>query len=219
MATTSADIADRGGRPHKRDLVVRAARTVFAREGYVRTSIDAIATEAGVSTRTIYNHFAGKEQLFSVVVQASATQVADGFVEAAGRHPAGADVRGELLILGYAFAAQRTDFPEHFAMVGHIRTEAQHFPPAIIDAWREAGPLRVQREVADRLQRLADRGRLHVRDVARAAAHFSALVTAGVPVAPYGSQKLTKQQTGAAVTAGVDAFLHGYATDPRPPVA
>lgn len=77
----------------------------------------------------------------------------------------------------------------------------------------------MQQEVADRLQQLADRGRLRVSDATRTAVHFSALVTAGIPVPPYGSQEPTKEQTTAAVTAVVDALLHGYGTEPRPPAA
>jgi len=33
------------------------------RDGYTRASIDAISAEAGVSTRTIYNHFTDKAML------------------------------------------------------------------------------------------------------------------------------------------------------------
>ncbi|MFD2415452.1 TetR family transcriptional regulator [Amycolatopsis pigmentata] len=39
--------------------------------------IEVIAAEAEVSTRTIYNHFENKEQLFSTVLTERATQVAD----------------------------------------------------------------------------------------------------------------------------------------------
>ena len=53
------------------------------RLGYTRASIDAIAAAAEVSTRTIYKHFANKEELFATVLEASATEVADAFVERA----------------------------------------------------------------------------------------------------------------------------------------
>ncbi|HWN32248.1 MAG TPA: hypothetical protein VNP03_05865 [Pseudonocardia sp.] len=35
-------------------------------------------------------------------------------------------------------------------MIRQISAEAAHFPAATLLAWREAGPLRVRREVADR---------------------------------------------------------------------
>ena len=52
-----------GARADKGLAIMRAARAVFARDGYSRASIDVIAAAADVSTRTIYNHFASKEQL------------------------------------------------------------------------------------------------------------------------------------------------------------
>ena len=53
----------------KRDEIQRAALALFSRDGYERTSVDAIAAEAGVSKRTVYNHFGDKENLFLAVVQ------------------------------------------------------------------------------------------------------------------------------------------------------
>lgn len=219
-ATQARSISTEGpkgrGRADKREAITRAARIVFGRDGYSRTSIDAIATEAGVSTRTIYNHFEDKEQLFSGVLHASASQVADGFTANVERHLTGTDLRSDLLALGRAFAAQGTDFPEHFAMVGQIMAEAPHFPSEIIDAWQQAGPLRVQGEVAGRLEQLADRGLLRVSDPTRAAIHFSALVTAGIPKRRFdGSPPPSNEQVADVVAAGVDVFLSGYGADSR----
>lgn len=201
----------------KRRAITGAARTVFGLDGYTRTSIDTIAAEAGVSTRTIYNHFEGKEQLFSAVLHASATQVADGFIADVERRLTGVDLKGDLVALGHAAAAVRTNSPEHFAMVEQIGAEAPHFPPATIDAWRQAGPLRVLHEIAHRLRQLADEGLLRVDDPLQAAVHFSALVTAGLTTY-YGTPALDDEHAGVdAVAAGVDAFLNGYAATPRAP--
>lgn len=54
--------------PKKAQQVLAAARTVFLRDGYDLTSMDAIAREARVSKGTLYGHFSGKEQLFTAVV-------------------------------------------------------------------------------------------------------------------------------------------------------
>jgi AcrR family transcriptional regulator len=204
----------RGPRPQKREAITHAARTVFGRDGYARASVDAIATEAGVSTRTIYNHFESKQQLFASVLETSATQVADGFVANVGRGVTGDDLEGDLVAIGWALIAQQTDFPEHFAMVRQILPEAPHFPPAVLEAWQDAGPRRVQDEVARRVEQLADQGLLRVEDPAQAAVHLIALTAFPVTTrARYREQPLTQRDMTRIITAGVRAFLHGYATD------
>ncbi|WP_229680365.1 TetR/AcrR family transcriptional regulator [Saccharopolyspora thermophila] len=65
------------GRPDKRAAIERAARKAFGRDGYTRTSVDAIATEAQVSKRAIYNHFTDKEQLFLAVALDGAAEVTE----------------------------------------------------------------------------------------------------------------------------------------------
>jgi AcrR family transcriptional regulator len=53
-----------------------AARRVFFSHGFVETSVDTIATEAGVSKQTIYNHFGDKRALFLAVLAAVQAEVA-----------------------------------------------------------------------------------------------------------------------------------------------
>ena len=205
----------RGPRPQKREAITRAARTVFGRDGYSRASIDAIAAEACVSTRTLYNHFESKQQLFVSVLETSAAQVADGFVANVGRGVSDDDLEGDLIAIGRALIAQQTDFPEHFAMVRQILPEAPHFPPGVLEAWQEAGPRRVEHEVARRLEQLAERDLLRVEDPAQAAVHLIALTAFPITTrARYGEPALTKRETTRIITEGVRVFLHGYATDP-----
>ncbi len=47
--------------------LVDAARELFARDGYDATSLDAVATRAGVTKGAVYHHFDGKQQLFEAV--------------------------------------------------------------------------------------------------------------------------------------------------------
>jgi AcrR family transcriptional regulator len=194
---------------------VRAARLVFGRDGYSRSSIDAIAAEAEVSTRTIYNHFDTKEELFTTVLRESATQVADAFLDTSRRDcgaPDAARLSADLVALGRALAAQRTDFPEHFAMVRQINAEAPHFPREVFEMWRAAGPARVMSEVASRLQAFAEDGLLRLEDPARAAMHFTALTNAEITSRTYGGAfPLAEREIAEIVEAGVAAFLDGYA--------
>jgi len=178
--------------------------------------MDVIAAEAGVSTRTIYQHFKTKEDLFATVLEDSAREVADDFAATVDRTMTGADLQEDLIVLGAAFVAQTTDHPEHFAMVRQIRADALQLPSEVIDRWHQAGPLRVQTEVADRLRALAVHGQLHLDSAELAALHFIALVTAPTTIRPYAAATPGPRQAADAVKAGVTAFLTGYGTRTDP---
>lgn len=187
-----------------------AARTVFGRDGYARASIDEIAREAGVSNRTIYNHFPGKNELFSALLTESARAVSDAFVAAVQAPGRGSDPVRELRRLGMAIASQRSTFPEHFALATRLRAEEGHFPDAVIEAWLDAGPRRVQTALSARMRDLVTRGLIRATDPDRAAAHLGALVTAGLSPTTRPDRAPTTQEIEDAVNTGVTAFLHGY---------
>jgi TetR/AcrR family transcriptional regulator len=65
----------------KRDRILDAALGVFGRYGYRRTSMDLIATAAGVSRPALYQHFSGKDDIFRAVGE----RMVDTLVEAAER--------------------------------------------------------------------------------------------------------------------------------------
>ncbi len=52
----------------KRLAIIDAAITEFRANGFEATSMDKIAATAGVSKRTVYNHFPGKDELFSEIM-------------------------------------------------------------------------------------------------------------------------------------------------------
>ncbi|WP_371096016.1 TetR/AcrR family transcriptional regulator C-terminal domain-containing protein [Streptomyces sanglieri] len=146
------------------------------------------------------------------MVHDSASQVADAFIATVREQVTGADPQADLLALGHAFVGQRTQFPEHFAMMQQIMAEVQHFPASVIDTWQQAGPLRVQHEVARRLEQLTEAGLLHIEDPALGTLHFIALVSSEISVRPYGSPPLSPARMRDCVTRAVDTFLHGYGT-------
>src|ERR1700732_2882965 len=57
----------RGTESARSDLLIAAATRVFLRDGYGGASIDRVAGEAGVSTRTIYERFKNKADLLAAV--------------------------------------------------------------------------------------------------------------------------------------------------------
>lgn len=200
----------RGGLADKRRAILAGALTVFARDGYTRASIDAISATAGVSTRTIYNHFHDKAELFEVVIQHSATRVAEHQVAIMDRHfHKVTDLEADLVAFGLALAGQlATEHAEHFALVRQVNAEVGHIPQSAIDGWLETGPVRVRRELADRLQQLSDRGLLRITDADRAAVHLMLLISAADPA--YHGATPGRREVVDAVTAGVHTFLHGH---------
>jgi TetR/AcrR family transcriptional regulator of autoinduction and epiphytic fitness len=53
----------------KRQAIVEAAIAEFRAGGFEATSMDQIAATAGVSKRTVYNHFPSKDELFAQILQ------------------------------------------------------------------------------------------------------------------------------------------------------
>jgi TetR/AcrR family transcriptional regulator len=54
---------------HTRDLILDAAESLFAKQGYQATTIKNVAAEVGVQGPALYKHFASKRALFEEVLQ------------------------------------------------------------------------------------------------------------------------------------------------------
>lgn len=199
----------RGGLADKRAAIMRGALHVFARDGYTRASVDAISAAAEVSTRTVYNHFLDKAELFQEVIKGSATRAAEVQIAIIERHLAKIiDLEEDLIAFGLEFAVPPDGYAEHFALVRQINAEAGHIPPAAITAWQETGPLRVRGALAGHLVRAQERGLLRIGRPELAAVHLMTLVSIVNPSyvgATPGQDEITET-----VTAGVRVFLHGY---------
>ncbi|MBV7487511.1 TetR/AcrR family transcriptional regulator [Pseudomonas sp. PDM30] len=59
----------------KRQAIIQAAINEFRANGFEITSMDKIAATAGVSKRTVYNHFPSKEELFAEILNQLWTRV------------------------------------------------------------------------------------------------------------------------------------------------
>lgn len=74
---------------HGSDPVLDAAAATFARLGYRRTSMDAVARTAGCSRQLLYLRYESKDRLFQATVQhalASQLAAASSALKARGRH-------------------------------------------------------------------------------------------------------------------------------------
>ena len=91
IATTPQRLTDR-----KRADIVAAAMDEFRSGGFEATSMDKIAASAGVSKRTVYNHFPSKDELFAEILvtlwNSSAAQVSLGY-------QGGQPLRAQLIVL------------------------------------------------------------------------------------------------------------------------
>src|SRR6202795_1210452 len=72
---TRAQPRGHGGRPSRletaplSDPILDVATMLFLSHGFGATSIEAVAKRAGISKRTFYHRFSGKEMLFEAVVR------------------------------------------------------------------------------------------------------------------------------------------------------
>ncbi|AOS62243.1 TetR/AcrR family transcriptional regulator [Actinoalloteichus hymeniacidonis] len=205
-------------RPAKHEAIMTGGREVFARDGFARASIDAIATASGVSTRTIYKHFADKPALFAAVIVDSAGRVAEAEIALIDHHLATAESLAEVESALRAFAIDWLDdtgdwlatIPHsaaHRALIGQVHAEAGHLGREVIQTWWQAGAGRVRAELARVLARWGENGLLRIADAERAAVHFSCLVSA--QPGPPASVIRTPERT-AWIADGVAVFIRGH---------
>lgn len=109
---TSTPRADRNERLSalRRQMILDAAQRVFERDGLEKTTIRAIAKEAGCTTGAIYPWFAGKEILYGALLDESLQRL-HAHLQAATADcaPAAAARQAILAFFGY-YAERRTDF-------------------------------------------------------------------------------------------------------------
>lgn len=113
--------------------ILDAAATVFARYGYRRASMDAVAAEAGLSRQGLYRHFAAKDILFAAVVEDMNRRAGAAAVDAAATaRAAGKDtamVLAGLIGARHAFYAERVMGSPHAA---ELMEESHRLSAAIV---------------------------------------------------------------------------------------
>ncbi|HEV8459305.1 MAG TPA: TetR/AcrR family transcriptional regulator [Gaiellaceae bacterium] len=206
------------GRLDKRNAIVEAAKRVFLRRGYTEASVDAIASEAGVSKQTIYNHFGDKEQLFLTVIQ---TAQRDAEAEARG---AVGDDPGLTLVEDFlgesndldrdlrAFAQRSARFALREDIVALRRLVVAEAPnhPELVAEWGRRRP-ELELALARAIDRQSKRGVLDVPDAALAAHQFVLLILVEALMrSSFGAHTLSDAELEAIVDAGVEMWLRCY---------
>ncbi|WP_137885084.1 TetR/AcrR family transcriptional regulator [Pseudomonas sp. 2FE] len=160
--------------PAKRQAILEAAKTLFLRHGYDGSSMDAIATEAGVSKLTVYSHFTDKETLFSAAVKSKCEeQLPEMFFEL----PDAVPIETVLLNIAHGFHAlinSRESIELHRLMVTLGSQD-----PKLAQIFFDAGPQRILTEMERLLSKADKAGKLRIAKPVNAAEHFFCLIKGG----------------------------------------
>lgn len=107
-----ADRSERNARLNalRRQMVLDAAQRVFERDGLEKTTIRAIAKEAGCTTGAIYPWFAGKETIYGALLDESLQRLHTHLADAANAGPAASAARHAIQAFFGYYAQRRTDF-------------------------------------------------------------------------------------------------------------
>ncbi len=212
QATTIAKPPRRGGRPSQAasaalaDTIVTAATELFLRDGFVATSMEAVAAAAGVSKRTLYSRFADKPVLFRAAVTRLIAAWLPSFDEAIEKSPS----LDEALLHAARRMLEVAMAPEALALYRLIVAEAERIPdlPALL---QEAGAGVAIARIAARLQRDG------IADAWWAAAQFQRLVLTGPQHHAMGlAPPLDAEALDGWAARCVALFRHGVKRSPEP---
>ncbi|MBB5138543.1 AcrR family transcriptional regulator [Thermocatellispora tengchongensis] len=213
MSPESQAAPRRRGRPGKRQEIIEAAKRVFLRHGYTDANLDVIAAEAGVSKQTIYNNFAGKQQLFTAVVQAVQHAVTAGSADVfAGRLTATGDLEHDLRTTFRLMA--RLNRQGDVAAVRRLVITEQMRHPELLAEWTQVrSPFELS--LAREIERQAATGVLDVADPALAAHQLVVLtLNDALDRSRFGLRELPDDELDAIVDAGIDLWLRAYRRRP-----
>jgi len=162
------------GRPKdagKRKDIVRAASALFMKDGYERTSMEAVARKADVSKLTIYSHFADKSELFRDVIRERCDQLGTPETFAALQQE---PVEKALMQLGVNFTTHIFS-PDSVRLHRVMQAEAVRHPH-VIQIFYETGPKRIRAAFGDLLQAWVRQKQLAIPDITKATEQFFSLL-------------------------------------------
>jgi len=191
----------------KRAAIIAAATALFTHSGYGDVSMDAIAAKAGVSKRTVYSHFPGKDVLFAAVMTRHCSEVSGGDVWTLDPE---VEPRQMLTDRGRRFLRLITS-PEAVALFRTVTAEAERFPE-LGRAFFETGPKCWVGSFEDYLKAQDEKGRLRIPNPEMAAKFLFSLLKDPLHLrCMLGVQsQVSEAEIAAHVDNVVDAFLDHY---------
>jgi TetR/AcrR family transcriptional regulator of autoinduction and epiphytic fitness len=190
----------------KRAAILDAAVAEFRHSGYETTSMDRIAARAGVSKRTVYNHFPSKEALFAQILERLWEDSVDGLDLA---YRADRPLRPQLLEL--VQQKLRLLHDDNFIDLARVAIAAAiHSPERAQDMVARMGGR--EEGLTVWIRAAAADGRLKTDDPVFAAMQMQGLVKgfAFWPQVTLGQPPLTAAQQKQVAESAVDMFLAHY---------
>jgi TetR/AcrR family transcriptional repressor of mexJK operon len=152
--------------------ILAAATQVFVHDGYLKARIQRIANEATVSTRTIYEHFGNKADLFGAVIE----QHVDRYVAMVVLPDKleQLEIREALTSIAELLRRRACGY-DAVVLFRLVASEATRFPD-LAKTMRCRVKRRLENTVADYFRTQVDRGHLVLSDPSRAALVFLQMV-------------------------------------------
>ncbi len=179
MHRKSTGTSDRAT-PSARDLrrqgkirqIVEAATGVFLEDGFAATSMDKIVEKAGVSKRTLYSYYEGKEEIFIDVMQMQLGSVYENFEPDRNKSE---DVAEQLRRVGIDLL-RIANSPVTLSLFRIAAAEAHRFPKLARQFFEESFE-NVIDGIAAILKREIEKTSLRITDTKQAGEYFLDLVT------------------------------------------
>ncbi|MBF9000870.1 TetR/AcrR family transcriptional regulator [Vibrio nitrifigilis] len=190
----------------KRQEILDIAKRSFTQQGFEQTSMSYIAKELGGSKATLYNYFSSKEEIFSAVMESSATeQIANAFLSL-DHHD---DLVAALPEFGFNFL-QSVLKPDIMAIYRMAMNEAER--SSIGRHFYENGPKKGWLHLSGYLQHQMEKGHLRAADPWLAAMQLKGLLSAEF-FEPYALRAIDipdDNQIKLAVERAIGAFMALY---------
>jgi TetR/AcrR family transcriptional regulator, mexJK operon transcriptional repressor len=197
----------RGTEATRNDTLIASATQVFLRDGYGGSSIDKVASEAGVSTRTIYERFKNKADLLGAVITRLVERDMAAILDT--KELDRLEPRQALTAIAQTITG-RFALPDSAALLRILAMEAQRFPE-LAAKMRTNGKARLDHAVAEYLRGQVQLGTLRLADPDRAASLFLQMICGEMKECMlFGTEAdLAQLDFAAHINMVVDLFLNG----------
>jgi TetR/AcrR family transcriptional repressor of mexJK operon len=202
----------RPGNAVKRAQIISAARRLFVRDGVERTSMDAIAAEAGVSKRTVYDYYGDKHGLLTGVVTTAGDSLLRSIREAIDAHLSDGAAIADRVDLERAFvrfavevgrsAIANADFAATLRLIAENRA-------GLAELKSHSLAEEPEKTLSETISHFAALGLLDAEDSREAADHFMALtIRRAVNLPP--DENGAAERIDAVMASGARVFVRAY---------